>query len=99
MRPRLGVLALASSVLAATAHAQSPGAPAPPVASSAALQPEGRSRWVAHTLVLIRAEVKVATSHARRAASPAAVKASLLYHIMPVDELNGIDANRPSDRL
>src|SRR5580658_6176004 len=30
---------------------------------------------------------------------PAAAKASLLYHITAVDELNGIDANRPSVRL
>src|SRR3954469_9511014 len=30
---------------------------------------------------------------------PAAVKASLLYHISEVDELNGIDACRPSGRL
>ena len=31
--------------------------------------------------------------------SPALRNASLLYHITAVDELNGIDAIRPSDRL
>ena len=31
--------------------------------------------------------------------SPALANASLLYHITGVDELNGIDASRPSGRL